>query len=207
MRSYYRVMLGKGSRHAAECLAGNFIGVGFGIEEDLTGKLPDDWRTFNQKYIPVYLANRPEKTKIAAGLSCGFLWTVSRGILRGDIVLCPDGTGAYRVGEVTGDYFYVPDQWQWHRRPVQWLAATIDRGSMSDALRKSAGSIGTVSNVSRYREEIENLLGGISAPKLIVTDEIVEDPSAFAMEKHLEEFLVQNWAQTELGKEYDIYEE
>jgi restriction system protein len=27
------------------------------------------------------------------------------------------------------------------------------------------------------------------------------------MEKHLEDFLVQNWTQTDLGKEYDIYEE
>jgi restriction system protein len=27
------------------------------------------------------------------------------------------------------------------------------------------------------------------------------------MEKHLEEFLVHNWAQTELGKKYKIFEE
>jgi restriction system protein len=27
------------------------------------------------------------------------------------------------------------------------------------------------------------------------------------MEKHLEDFLVQNWTQTNLGREYDIYEE
>ena len=27
------------------------------------------------------------------------------------------------------------------------------------------------------------------------------------MEKHLEDFLVENWAQTELGREYDIYAE
>ena len=27
------------------------------------------------------------------------------------------------------------------------------------------------------------------------------------MEKHLEEFLVQNWVQTELGRDFDIYEE
>jgi restriction system protein len=27
------------------------------------------------------------------------------------------------------------------------------------------------------------------------------------MEKHLEDFLVQNWTQTELGKEYDVYAE
>ena len=42
---------------------------------------------------------------------------------------------------------------------------------------------------------------------LISTDETVEDPSVFALEKHLEDFLVQNWKQTELGKDYDIYEE
>ena len=29
----------------------------------------------------------------------------------------------------------------------------------------------------------------------------------FALEKHLEDFLVKNWAKTELGKTYDIYEE
>lgn len=74
-----------------ECLAGSFIGAGFGIAEDPTGKLPDEWRAFNQKYIPVYLANHPDKSKIAAGLSCGFLWTVARGIAQGDVVLCPDG--------------------------------------------------------------------------------------------------------------------
>ena len=27
------------------------------------------------------------------------------------------------------------------------------------------------------------------------------------MEKHLEEFMVANWGQTELGRDYDIYEE
>jgi len=35
----------------------------------------------------------------------------------------------------------------------------------------------------------------------------VEDASAFALEKHLEDFLVENWSQTELGKEFDIFEE
>ncbi len=42
---------------------------------------------------------------------------------------------------------------------------------------------------------------------LISTDETVEDPSVFALEQHLEDFLVHNWSQTELGKNYDIYEE
>ena len=207
VKNYYRVMLGRKSTHAAECFAGNFIGTDFGIHQDLTKKLPEEWRAFNQEFIPIYQATHPDKSKIAAGLACGALWTVSKGIKKGDIVLCPDGSGKYGVGEVTGDYAYEPGKILFHRRPVQWLNVSIDRDAMSEALKHSAGSIGTVSDISHYREEIEKLIRGVSAPKLISTDETVEDPSAFAMEEHLEDFLVRNWAQTELAKEYDIYEE
>jgi restriction system protein len=207
VKSYYRVMLGQKSVYAAECFAGNFIGTDFGINQDLTNKLPEEWRAFNQEFIPIYLAAHPDKTKIGAGLACGALWTVSKGIKKGDIVLCPDGSGQYRVGEVSGDYTYEPGKVLFHRRPVHWLNVSIDRAAMSEALQNSTGSIGTVSNVSRHYEEIERLIGGVSALKLISTDETVEDPAAFALEEHLEDFLVKNWAQTELGKEYDIYEE
>jgi restriction system protein len=207
MKSYYRVMLGRGSIHAAECFAGNFIGVDFGIAQDLTQKLPDEWRAFNKTFIPIFLAARPVKTKIAAGLACGALWTVSKGIQKNDIVICPDGSGRFRVAEVCGDYFYQPGGIIPHRRPVIWLNQTIDRTDMSEALRSTTGAIGTVRNISGYRDELEKLIGGVTASKLISTDETVEDPSAFAMEKHLEDFLVQNWAQADLGKEYDIYEE
>jgi len=41
----------------------------------------------------------------------------------------------------------------------------------------------------------------------MATDPVVEDPVAFAMEKHLEDFLVKNWAQTELAQHFKIYEE
>jgi restriction system protein len=64
-----------------------------------------------------------------------------------------------------------------------------------------------VCNLTSYSDEIERLITGISPPRIYSTDETVEDPSAFAMEKHLEDFLVQNWAQTNFGKEYDIFEE
>jgi restriction system protein len=78
---------------------------------------------------------------------------------------------------------------------------------MSQALQNSAGSIGTVSNISKHGEEIESLLAGNAPPQLISTDELVEDPAVFALEKHLEDFLVQNWSQTELGQKYAIVED
>ena len=32
-------------------------------------------------------------------------------------------------------------------------------------------------------------------------------PTVFALEKHLEDFLITNWNSTELGRDYDIFEE
>ena len=34
---------------------------------------------------------------------------------------------------------------------------------------------------------------------------MIEDPSTFALEKHLEDFLVANWGQTELGRTHEIF--
>src|SRR5688572_17094063 len=110
MKSYYRIMLGQKSVHAEQCFTGNFIGADFGINQDLTTNLSDEWRAFNKKFIPIYLSTHPEKTKIGAGLACGALWTVSKGIQKGDIVLSPDGTGKYHVGEASGDYYYQSGQ-------------------------------------------------------------------------------------------------
>lgn len=41
----------------------------------------------------------------------------------------------------------------------------------------------------------------------MANDDTIEDPSVFALETHLEDFLEQNWHHTELGKKYDIFEE
>lgn len=207
MKSYYRIMLGQKSKYAEECLKGNFIGADFNILQDLTNDLPGNWREFNHKFIPIYLQNEPLKTKISAGLACGALWTVSKGILKGDIVLCPNGSGSYFVGEVLDEYSYHFGVILPHRRTVKWYSKKIERTEMSQALQYSTGSIGTVSNITKYAEEIERLIGGNVPPTIISTDATMEDASIFALEKHLEDFLVHNWDQTELGKKYDIYSE
>lgn len=207
MKNYYRIMLGKKSSHAQECLKGGFIGADFDIVQDLTGHLPDNWRDFNKEFIPVFLNNHPGKGRITAGLACGALWTVSKGILKGDIVLCPNGSGSYLVGEVTGEYYYRPGTALPHRRNVSWSAKTVERSAMSESLQNSSGSVGTVSTITKFADEIEKLIGGYSAPTLTSSDETVEDPSVFALEEHLEEFLIKNWTHTELGKKYDIFQE
>lgn len=209
MKGYFRVMLGRKSAFAAECLRDGFIGTDFEINEDLSANLPDSWREFNKKYIPIFLKNRPEKTKIGAGLACGALWTVSKGIKRGDIVLSPDGNGNYLAGEVLGEYFYAPEGVLPHRRKVEWRTQPIPRNTMSESLQNSTGSIGTVSDVTKYGQEIEALMSGSGTivPRIIASDPDIEDPSAFALEEHLEAFLVKNWDKTPLSKEFTIFEE
>ncbi|TCZ65185.1 endonuclease NucS domain-containing protein [Flaviaesturariibacter aridisoli] len=207
MKRYYRVMLGAKSLYADECYRGNFIGTDFLADIDLTGKLPEDWRRFNQTFIPIWMERHPGKSKVAAGLSCGALWTVAKGIKVSDIVLCPNGAGAYYVGELLDNYSFHQGEILPHRRTVKWYPTLIERAAMSESLRNSTGSIGTSSEITKYAEEIENLIGGKKPVTLISTDETVEDPSVFALEKHLEDFLVMNWKQTELGRDYDIYEE
>ena len=77
-------MLGRKSVHASGYFAGNFIGADFGLDQDLTKNLPEEWRAFNREFIHIYLAKRPEKSKITAGLACGALWTIAKEIKKRD---------------------------------------------------------------------------------------------------------------------------
>jgi restriction system protein len=197
-------MLGAKNAFATEAHAGSFIGADYDIGGDLTDKLPDNWREFNKEYIPKWLKTNEGKSKVAAGLACGMLWTITKGLIPGDIVLSPDGNGNYLVGEIEGVYYYAPGQILQHRRRVRWIKS-IAKSETSQELQNSAGSIGTVSNLTKYADELSALIDTSNIRKTL-NDESIEDPSVFALEKHLEDFLVHNWRHTELGKKYDIYE-
>ena len=101
---------------------------------------------FNKEFIPIFLQaiTRIKGLYYGGGLACGALWTVCKGIAKGDIVLCPNGTGSYLVGEVAGDYYYKPGETLPHRRPVSWSQKTVERSQMGEPLQNSSGSVGTV---------------------------------------------------------------
>lgn len=207
MKNYYRIMQGRKSVYAEEAFRNNFIGAGWFENIDLTQKLTEDLKDFSSVMIPLYIEEHPGASKISAGLACGMLWTIAKKIQEGDIVLCPDGQGTYYIGEVTGNYEYRKGEVLPHRRPVKWFEEKIRKEDLGESLRNSMGSIGTVSTITQYADEIELLLSGKVLPVSEITGEIIESPSEFALEKHLEDFLVKNWNSTELGKLYDIYEE
>lgn len=206
-KKYNRIMLGKAGCHADICKAEGYIGVDFLNEIDLTNNLHEDWHDFNKEYIPVWLKSHPEKKKVAAGLACGNLWTVCKGLQVDDIVLAPNGKGEYYVGKIIGNYYYKPGELLPHRRKVEWLPVLIQRAEMSEQLQRSTGSIGTCCDITSYKDELDAFINKQTSTVITASTPDVEDVSAFALEKHLEDFLVKNWKNTELGKKYDIYEE
>lgn len=160
MKQYNRVMLGKGGKYAKMCRQEGYIGSEFEVMQDLSDSLYENWRDFNKKFIPLWMSIVPYKSKTAAGLACGFTWTIVKGLRLGDVVLCPSGEGYYYVGTIASDYYFVPDTDLPHRRKVMWMDKVIQRKSMSQKLKNSSGSIGTCCDITRYAGEIEALLAG-----------------------------------------------
>jgi restriction system protein len=203
MTACYFVRLGKQGAFIQDALDRGYVGVDYSMVDDFTGKFPDGWVAFNKAYIPRFLELNPGKSKVAAGLGCGSLWTLGRGIEDGDYVVAPSSMGTLHVGQVTGPYEFANGEELPHRRPVSWQLQMIARDEMSAELNRSTTYPGTVANISQHLGEILRLLQ--TPPQLVAVGPGVEDPAQFALEKYLEEFLVDNWAKTELGKTYDIY--
>ena len=158
-RRYNRIMLGQHGMYADHCYAHGFIGAGFLHDVDLTDDLLDTYQDFKKKYIPVWLSVNPEKSKTSAAISCGNLWTICKGLQVDDVVITPNGRGEYYVGQIKGDYYYVSGGNLPHRRKVVWIDGVISRKQMSQKLQNSTGSIGTCCDVSKYADEIEELIG------------------------------------------------
>ncbi len=201
-------MLGAQNKFGQKSLQDGYIGVGFLPNIDFSNQFAEHWRDFNKNYIPEFISQNPEKSKVAAGLACASIWVLGKDMSVGDLVLTPSGNREYHIGEITGPYEFVKDSNLPHQRKVKWFATLVTRDSMSQELKNSAGSALTLINLTKYSSELENLIFGTTSDKIIVSqDSTIEDPSLFALEKHLEDFLVKNWNQTDLGKEFDIYQE
>jgi len=121
-------------------------------------------------------------------------------------LLTDNGNGTYSgTLQMQPGYYYVPGGNIPHRRPVRWLETAISREDMSDSLKSAVGARGTTINITMYAGEIEELVESTQPRDIIATDSTIEDVYQFALEKHLEHFLVTNWKHTELGKTYDIF--
>jgi restriction system protein len=201
------LILGKKHAFVNLCKAEGFLGVDFSFPQDLSADKSQTCQEFNKKYVKKYRKLVPGKSKLAAGLACGALWTTCRKMQEGDLVVCPDGEEGFITGTISGNYYYAENKDLPHRRSVVWSqGGGFLKENMSPALRSFMKASNTVIDVTPHIEEIELLIAGRqSNPSSEISTE-AKEKAAFQMEKHLEDFLVHNWAQTPLGEEYMIYE-
>lgn len=204
--AFWRIMLGKKSKHADDCIKDSSIGVRFYINQDLSADTSESLQEFKQKYIKTIQDLHPDNNELSAGYACGALYKIRKEIKDGDIVLSPDKSGDIRLGKVVGEYYYDGSRHLNQRRKVEWIKKLL-KSDLSESLQASIGRRITIVNISKHGEEINSIIAGSNAPVIQVSDSDVEDSSAFAMEKHLEDFLVKNWKNCPLGKNYDIYED
>ena len=164
MKQYNRIMLGEHGKYLQKCLDGKYIGTDFLKDVDLSTTDTSDEIGWRKQMIDKYLEAHPDRSVGTARNSVGFLWTVSFGLQKDDIVLASNGEGGYNVGVIDGDYYYQPTGNLPHRRSVKWLDKLIPRKDMSQKLQNSTGSIGTCCNITKYAAEIENLLDSQAQP-------------------------------------------
>lgn len=85
---YYRLMLGKGSRHAEQCLAERFVGADYGIERDLSRELPDSWASSTRCSFLSIKKRIPKRPKLPPDLSPRIGWMNANGYARWSTCIC-----------------------------------------------------------------------------------------------------------------------
>ena len=175
MPKYYKFMLGEESKYAAECYEGEFIGIWYEINEDLTDYLIKSER-FGENVIPILKKGyskynedgneREERYKeLSAKLITPQIWTFCKEMRIGDIVICPTGKkfNSYHVGEIKSNYYFKRDYFkngdmQPHKRDIEWFSKKISVNNISDDLKKLIDSQGTIVDLNQCSDKIKEKL-------------------------------------------------
>ena len=167
MKKYFRIMLGKSSSKFEECYQKSIIGIDFDFNLDLSSENDpqfsdqiNGWRYFNRKYIPIYQKLTGNTSNKSSGFACAKVWEVRFFINKGDIILSPDGKGNYFIGEVNSDYLYKENSVFTHCRSVIWKGK-ISKTIISNSMKNTMESPPTILNITKYKDEVENLLESI----------------------------------------------
>ena len=130
-------------------LKGNVIALGWQQIGDLSLIAPDR-ESFKEKYIAAY----PDAKKGSIPTGVGMLFRFCHEVQIGDYVIYPSKIDRMiNIGEVTGDYMYVPDANEYvQQRSVKWLKH-VPRMSFSQGALYEIGSAMSFFMVKNYADE------------------------------------------------------
>jgi len=181
------------------------IAIGFGAKKDLTHNVPDTWQEFQEmhkqdigdiskpdQWFPAYIVHRFIKE-----------------MQQGDVVLTPINTEECYIGFITSDAYWKTDISQDpHVRDVKWQGK-IKTEYMNEEIRGSIYRRGTMHSLTKYAQEIEGFLRGMTSSGFGSNNasSLISSGLEFPKEKYLEDWLVANWdkLQDDVLKNYDVY--
>lgn len=146
-----------------EAIAGNYVVLGWGGDVDWSDPAYEDIGTVRAKWAEV----APPDSQPS---NVSQLHPFRSEMKKGDIIIVPYGNTAFRaIGEVTGDYVFVPspDGEYNHRRQVNWLLK-LEKPLPLDSIVEGAFTMRTLYpiNASRIRmEAVSRLIGGAGDPE------------------------------------------
>jgi 5-methylcytosine-specific restriction protein B len=181
-RHFYKMSLGRASDQSEvykAALEGGYIALGWGGENDWSDPKYSNWTQILEKWRETKPDISPNSGDVAQ------VYTLRGEMKPGDIIIVPDGNTKFRaIGEVTGDYEYVPAPEGFrHRRPVRWLRV-FDKSLPVDLILDGRFSMMSLHRLDADRlklQALENLLGseaegseptGEPEPYVLIIDEI-----------------------------------
>ncbi len=129
-------------------------------------RFPVDLRSFASKdeLRDAYSARFPDKTAYESGQVIGVLYRFARQVQVGDVVVLSNREKkTVSIGVVTGPYYF-DEQGSavTHRLPVEWKHVDIPRANLSQSTLNTLGSAMSFFEVRNGKQEILDLLRGVS---------------------------------------------
>jgi hypothetical protein len=170
-----RIYLGANHIHFNQCREENFIGVGFNIDTDLGPHLEKSSEELDAVIINILQQKYPKKDSKWYSRAKSNILPVVKKLQIGDFIIAPDSDGNFHSAEITGPYFYCPDEILPHRRMVRWTNKFIHRSKLPEEIKKSIGSPNTCCDITRFSYEINHLLNNQDNSADIEFNEIISD--------------------------------
>jgi restriction system protein len=159
----------EGGRYSHAFLQQGYVGIGWLEDYDLTPFATDDKNDLRQLYETQYTDASSASVSVNVGQIARFL----NELIEGVYVVTPWQDGStLLVGQITGDYQYVPGQVDSpypHRRPVKWFPERLIRSELSIKAQNTLGSLLTVFQIRGYHHEILARYG-IALPEVTETE-------------------------------------
>lgn len=166
-------------------LANNLISIGWTALGDVSNMSRQD-------LAKAVASAYPEKPAPARGLITNMMWNFYHEIVPGDLIIARRGLKILAgIGRAVRPAFYAPG-----KNPLipyaNCLEVSWQEEPRNKVFKKVVFPMPTV--IEWPEEQFQNLLGGSTPPDgATEAAEGVEDPSAFILEKYLEEFIVSNF--------------